>query len=90
VRREPHHGEPAFQPRHRPEREHQLLLRRPCAGRQTGSANDQNDRLSGDILSQKETLELVRAYYRLSERPRRRLLDLAKALEGDGTDSVAS
>jgi transcriptional regulator with XRE-family HTH domain len=53
-------------------------------------ANDSNDRLTGDILSQKETLELVRAYYRLSERPRRRLLDLAKALEGDGADAVAS
>ena len=54
-------------------------------------ANDQsNDRLTGDILSQKETLELVRAYYRLGERPRRRLLDLAKALEGDPTDQVAS
>lgn len=54
-------------------------------------ANDQTgDRLSGDILSQKETLELVRAYYRLGERPRRRLLDLAKALEGDPTDVVAS
>ncbi|MEQ1784688.1 MAG: transcriptional regulator, partial [Hyphomonadaceae bacterium] len=38
----------------------------------------------------KETLELVRAYYRLSERPRRRLLDLAKALEGDPTDTIAS
>ncbi len=54
-------------------------------------ANDQaNDRLSGDILSQKETLELVRAYYRLGERPRRRLLDLAKALEVDPADAVAS
>ena len=55
-------------------------------------ANDQagGDRLSGDILSQKETLELVRAYYRLSERPRRRLLELAKALEGDPADAVAS
>src|SRR5690606_19184765 len=53
-------------------------------------ANDQADRLSGDILSQKETLELVRAYYRLSERPRRRLLDLAKALEGEGTEVAAS
>ena len=44
-----------------------------------------NDPLSGDIdiLSQKETLELVRAYYRLDERPRRRLLELAKALEAD-------
>ncbi len=50
---------------------------------QQAPANDGNDTLSGDVLSQKETLELVRAYYRLSERPRRRLLDLAKALEED-------
>lgn len=62
-----------------------------AADGQQAPANDQaNDRLSGDILSQKETLELVRAYYRLGERPRRRLLDLAKALEGDATDAVAS
>src|SRR5262245_8012507 len=54
-------------------------------------ANDSADRLNGDILSQKETLELVRAYYRLGERPRRRLLDLAKAPEGDsGPAAVAS
>lgn len=33
-----------------------------------------------DILASKETQELIRAYYALSERPRRRLLDLAKAL----------
>lgn len=46
-------------------------------------ANDTSDRLSGDVMSQKETVELVRAYYRLSERSRRRLLDLAKSLEGD-------
>ena len=53
------------------------------------AANDA-ERLDGDILSQKETLELVRAYYRLGERPRRRLLDLAKALEGDQSDSGAA
>lgn len=52
------------------------------------AAND-SQRLEGDILSQKETLELVRAYYRLGERPRRRLLELAKALEMDAND-VAS
>ena len=46
------------------------------------AANDA-ERMEGDILSQKETLELVRAYYRLGERPRKRLLELAKALEGD-------
>lgn len=52
-------------------------------------ANDA-ERLDGDILSQKETLELVRAYYRLGERPRRRLLDLAKALESDQNDTGAA
>ncbi len=51
-------------------------------------ANDA-ERLDGDVLSQKETLELVRAYYRLGERPRKRLLELAKALESDAND-VAS
>lgn len=50
-------------------------------------ANDA-ERLEGDILSQKETLELVRAYYRLSERPRKRLLELAKALESDAIDAA--
>lgn len=39
--------------------------------------------LSPDVLSQKETMDLIRAYYRLSEGPRRRLLDLAKSLNGD-------
>lgn len=51
-------------------------------------AND-TDELEGDILSQKETLELVRAYYRLGERPRKRLLELAKAFESDAAN-VAS
>lgn len=51
-------------------------------------ANVANDaeQLEGDILSQKETLELVRAYYRLSERPRRRLLELAKALQSEADE----
>ncbi|MFC3071135.1 helix-turn-helix domain-containing protein [Phenylobacterium soli] len=38
---------------------------------------------SGEIFSRKETRDLVRAYYQLGERPRRRLLDLAKSLNGD-------
>ena len=38
---------------------------------------------SGEMLARKETLDLVRAYYQLGERPRRRLLDLAKSLNGD-------
>lgn len=37
----------------------------------------------GEVLARKETLDLIRAYYQLGERPRRRLLDLAKSLNGD-------
>ena len=36
------------------------------------------------MFSRKETLDLIQAYYRLSERPRRRLLDLAKSLNSEG------
>ena len=50
------------------------------------SAANDAERMEGDILSQKETLELVRAYYRLSERPRRRLLELAKALQTEADE----
>ena len=44
---------------------------------------DNDTRLSADILSQKETMDLIRAYYRLGERPRKRLLELAKSHEPD-------
>jgi transcriptional regulator with XRE-family HTH domain len=37
----------------------------------------------GEIFTRKETRDLVRAYYQLGERPRRRLLDLAKSLNGE-------
>lgn len=37
-----------------------------------------------DVFSRKETHELIRAYYALGERPRRRLLELAKAMNGEG------
>jgi transcriptional regulator with XRE-family HTH domain len=36
-----------------------------------------------EVFARKETRDLIRAYYALSERPRRRLLDLAKSLNGD-------
>ncbi len=36
-----------------------------------------------EMYTRKETRDLIRAYYSLSERPRRRLLDLAKSLNGD-------
>ncbi|WP_411816424.1 helix-turn-helix domain-containing protein [Hyphococcus sp. DH-69] len=35
------------------------------------------------LLDEKETMDLVRYYYRLDEEPRRRLLDLARALSSD-------
>ncbi len=37
--------------------------------------------LTPDILSKKETMDLVRAYYSMGETPRKHLLDLAKSLE---------
>ena len=40
----------------------------------------------GEMFARKETLDLVRAYYLLGERPRRRLLDLAKSLNGGGPE----
>jgi transcriptional regulator with XRE-family HTH domain len=39
-----------------------------------------------EMFSRKETMDLIQAYYQLGERPRRRLLDLAKSLH---TDEVA-
>lgn len=50
-------------------------------------ANDR-DLIDADVLSQRETLELIRAYYKLGERPRRRLLDLAVALQEGSTDAA--
>ena len=37
-----------------------------------------------ELSERRESLDLVRAYYRMDEQPRRRLLDLAKALHDDG------
>ncbi len=49
-----------------------------------------NDRLktspefiAPDVLSKKETMDLVRAYYSMDEGPRKHFLDLAKSLEND-------
>jgi len=54
----------------------------------SGDAIGDFDIIGQDVLAQKETLELIRAYYRLGERPRRKLLDLAKALQDVGADPV--
>ena len=48
-------------------------------------AETQPEQRTGDgMMARKETMDLIRAYYQLSERPRRRLLDLAKSLNGEG------
>ena len=47
------------------------------------SAAREEERSSGEMFSRKETLDLIQAYYRHSERPRRRLLDLAKSLHNE-------
>ena len=54
------------------------------------AANDGGERPGEEVevLARKETLDLVRAYYQLGARPRRRLLDLAKSLNG-GEDAGA-
>lgn len=38
----------------------------------------------GDLLSNKEALDLVRSYYRIPENQRRRLFDLARVLSRSG------
>lgn len=40
------------------------------------------DVIAPDVLSRKETMDLVRAYYNMAEAPRKHFLDLAKSLEG--------
>lgn len=40
-----------------------------------------------EVYTRKETRDLIRAYYSLSERPRRRLLDLAKSLNGGDVEA---
>jgi len=55
-----------------------------------GLTRDQREHLeretaqsSSETLASKETQDLIHAYYQLGERPRRRLLDLAKAMNGE-------
>ncbi len=54
------------------------------AGDETGNT------LPPDLLANKETLELIRTYYALDEAPRRRLLDLAKAIKNPGPSGTTA
>ena len=42
-----------------------------------------------EVNGRKETRDLIRAYYQLEERPRRRLLDLARSLRTEGGPPLA-
>ena len=44
------------------------------------SADTSSDDLPGDLLADKEALELIRSYYSIPENQRRRLFDLARVL----------
>ena len=46
----------------------------------TGAAPDEAAALPGDLLADKEALELVRSYYAIPENQRRRLFELARVL----------
>ncbi len=46
------------------------------------------DVIAPDVLSKKETMDLVRAYYAMGEQPRKHLLDLAKSLEASTKPSL--
>ena len=52
-----------------------------------GLTHDQRESLdvegTSETMASKETQDLIHAYYQLGERPRRRLLDLAKAMNGE-------
>ena len=43
----------------------------------------EGETVQGDIMSDKEALELVRSYYAMPENQRRRLFDLARVLSDD-------
>jgi transcriptional regulator with XRE-family HTH domain len=55
----------------------------PASRREREIERTPNDSGPGELVARKETLDLIRAYYQVGERPRRRLLDLAKSLNGE-------
>lgn len=54
-----------------------------------GNVGDtESSNIPSDVMAQSETIELIRAYYQLGERPRRKLLDLAKSLREEGLSAA--
>ena len=56
----------------------------------TAGMNGSGEQIDPSVLADKETMDLIRAYYGLDEGPRRRLLDLAKALNHSGKADEAA
>jgi len=56
------------------------MRREPCL-QDTLTNETDPDIIAPDVLSRKETMDLVRAYYAMDDAPRKHLLDLAKSLE---------
>ncbi len=54
-----------------------------------GRDGDAADTAGEGVMQNKETMDLIRAYYGLEEGPRRRLLELAKALSGSVAEQKA-
>ena len=54
------------------------------------AALPENTSDGGEMFTRKETMDLIRAYYQVSERSRCRLLDLAKSLHGGIGESDAA
>ncbi len=50
---------------------------------QADAATGEREGVPGDILADKEALELIRSYYLIPEQQRRRLFDLARAISED-------
>jgi len=53
------------------------------AGHINGAATDLSPSTPLDVFQNKDTIALVRAFYTMNDEPRRRLLDLARAMSGD-------
>lgn len=52
------------------------------AAAESGAHMNGHNKAPADAFTNKETIDLVRAFYTLDEEPRRRLLELAKAMSG--------
>lgn len=52
-------------------------------GHVSKGATDLSPSTPMDVFQNKDTIALVRAFYTMNDEPRRRLLDLAKAMSGD-------